>query len=54
MSNPNMIRFKDMIMDEHLEMIEQSDQEALRAREEIKALETIEAWRRGLILIEAT
>jgi hypothetical protein len=33
-------------------MIDQSTQEALRAREEIRATETIEAQRRGLLLIK--
>jgi hypothetical protein len=33
-------------------MIEQSPQEALRSREEIRASETTEAHRRGLLLIE--
>jgi hypothetical protein len=33
MANPNMTRFKAMSMDEQVEMIEQSSQEALRARE---------------------
>jgi hypothetical protein len=52
MANPNMTRFKAMSMDEHVEMIEQSAQEALRAREEIRATETTEAQRRGLLLIQ--
>jgi hypothetical protein len=52
MANPNMTRFKAMSMDEHVEMIEQSSQEALRSKEEIKASETIEAQRRGFLLIE--
>jgi hypothetical protein len=52
MANPNMTRFKAMSMDEQVEMIEQSAQEALRAREEIRVSETTEAQRRGLLLIE--
>jgi hypothetical protein len=41
-----------MRMDEQVETIEQSSQEALRAREEIRATETIEAQRRGFLLLE--
>jgi hypothetical protein len=52
MANPNMTRFKAMSMDEQVETIEQSAQEALRAREEIRATETTEAQRRGLLLLE--
>jgi hypothetical protein len=52
MANPNMTRFKSMSMDEEVETIEQSTQEALRAREEIKETETTKAQRRGLLLIE--
>jgi hypothetical protein len=37
MANPNMTRFKAMSMDEQVETIEQLTQEALRAREEIRA-----------------
>ena len=40
MSNPNMTNFKTMSMDEHVETIEQSNQEALRTKEEIKVVET--------------
>jgi hypothetical protein len=50
MANPNMTRFKAMSMDEQVEMIEKSAQEALRAREEIRVVETTEAQRRGLFL----
>jgi hypothetical protein len=50
MANPNMTRFKPMRMDEQVEMIEKLDQEALRAREEIRAVETKKAQRRGLFL----
>jgi hypothetical protein len=52
MANPNMTRFKAMSMDEQVETIEQSAQEALRAREEIRVAETTEAQRRGLLLLE--
>jgi hypothetical protein len=48
MDNPNMNRLKSMSMDEQVETIEQSDQEALRAREEIRASKTTKAQRRGL------
>jgi hypothetical protein len=41
MSKPNMTRFKTMSMDEQVETIEQSAQEALRAREEIRATKTV-------------
>jgi hypothetical protein len=47
-----MTRFKAMRMDEHVETIEHSAQEALRVREEIRAAETIESQRRGLLLLE--
>jgi hypothetical protein len=50
MANPNMTRFKAMSMDEQVETIEKSAQEALRAREEIRVVETTEAQRRGLFL----
>jgi hypothetical protein len=43
-----MTRFKAMSMDEQVETIEQSTQEALRVREEIRAAETTKAQRRGL------
>jgi hypothetical protein len=52
MANPNMTRFKAMSMDEQVETIEQSTQEALRAKEEIREAETTKAQRRGLILLE--
>ena len=41
-----------MSMDEHVEMIDNSTQEAFRAREEIRVLETTEAQRRGFLLLE--
>jgi hypothetical protein len=40
MANLNTTRFKAMSVDEQVEMIEKSSQEALRAREEIRAVET--------------
>jgi hypothetical protein len=46
MANPNITRLKAMCMDEQVEIIEQSTQEALKAREEIRAPETIEVQRR--------
>jgi len=52
MANPIMTRFKAMGMDEQVETIEQSAQEALRTREEIKVVEIKEAQRRGLPLLE--
>jgi hypothetical protein len=52
MANLNMNRFKDMSMDGHMETIEQSAQEALRVREEIRASETTEAQRRGFLFLE--
>jgi hypothetical protein len=47
MANPSMTRFKSMSMDKHVDTIEKSSQEALRAREEIRVAETTEAQRRG-------
>jgi hypothetical protein len=52
MANLNMTRFKAMSMDEQVETIEKSAQEALRVREEIRAAETTEAQRRGFLLLE--
>jgi hypothetical protein len=53
MANPNMTRFKAMSMDEQVETIEKSAQEALRAREEIRVVEKQQkAQRRGLLLIQ--
>jgi hypothetical protein len=40
--DPKMTRFKAMSLDEQKSTIEQSDQEALRAREEIRAAEATE------------
>jgi hypothetical protein len=50
--NPNMTRFKAMTMDEQVETIEQMAQEALRVREENRAVEATEAQRRGMLLLE--
>jgi hypothetical protein len=52
MANPNMTRFKAMSMDEQVETIEESSQEALKAREDIRATKTTEAQRRGFLLLE--
>jgi hypothetical protein len=52
MANPNMTRFKAMSMDEKVETIEKSSQEALRVQEEIIVEETTEAQRRGFLLLE--
>ena len=52
MANPNMTIFKALRMEEQVETIEQSAQEALRVQEEIIATKTIEAQRRGLLLLE--
>jgi hypothetical protein len=43
MVDPRMTRFKSMSLDEQVETLEQSAQGALRAREEIIAVETTEA-----------
>jgi hypothetical protein len=47
-----MTRFKAMKMDEHVEMIGQTTQEALRVREENKAVEATKEQMRGLLLLE--
>jgi hypothetical protein len=52
MANPNMTRFKAMSMDEKVDTIEKSSQEALRVQEEIIVEETTEAQRRGFLLLE--
>ena len=41
-----------MIMDEQVEMIKQMAQEALRVREENRAVEATKAHRRGMLLLE--
>jgi hypothetical protein len=50
--NPNMTRFKAMSMDEQVEMIEQTNQESLGVREYNREVESIEAQRRGIFLLE--
>jgi hypothetical protein len=50
--NPKMMRFKEITMDEHVEMIEHIAQEALRVREENKAVEATKGQRRGMLLLE--
>lgn len=47
-----MTKFKAMTMDEQVETIEKTIQEALRVREENKAVEATEAQRRGILLLE--
>jgi hypothetical protein len=42
-ANPNMTKFKEMTMDEQVETIEKTTQEALRVREENQATEENEA-----------
>ena len=44
--------FKVMIMDEQVEMIEHTNQESLKVREENIAIEATEAQRRGILLLE--
>jgi len=48
MAKPNMTKFKAMSMDEQVEKIEQSTQEALRAREEIRATKATKVKNMGL------
>jgi hypothetical protein len=50
--NPNMTKFKAMTMDEQVETIEHTAQEAIRVREENRAAEETEAQRRGILLLE--
>jgi hypothetical protein len=47
-----MTRFKAMNMDEQVETIEESTQETLRVREEIRAIEPTKEKRRWLVLLE--
>jgi hypothetical protein len=47
-----MTRLKSMSMDEKVETIEQSTQESLRVREEIRLAETTESQRKGFLLLE--
>jgi hypothetical protein len=46
--NPNMTKFKAMSMDEKVETIDKTTQEALRVREENRAIEVVKARRRGI------
>jgi hypothetical protein len=48
-ANPSMTKFKAMTMDEQVETIEHTTQEAIRVREETRAAE---AWKRGTLLLE--
>jgi hypothetical protein len=50
MVDPKINRFKAMSMDEQEKTIEQSTQEALRVREEIRAAEVTQVWNRGLTM----
>jgi hypothetical protein len=50
MVDPKMNKFKAMSMDEQATKIEQPDQEALRAREEIRATEATKVQNKGLSL----
>jgi hypothetical protein len=54
MVDPKMTRFRAMSMDEHATKIEQSAQEALRAKKEIRAGEVIEVQNRGLSMTPKT
>jgi hypothetical protein len=47
-----MTRFKEMSMEEQVDTIEQLAQEALRVRDESRAIEATEAQRRGMLLLE--
>jgi hypothetical protein len=51
-ANPNMTKFKAMSLDEQVETIEQTTQEALRVRDESRTVEATEARRRGMLLLE--
>jgi hypothetical protein len=51
MANSKITRFKDMRMDKQVDTIENSSQEALRVREEIRATETTKEQRPGLIML---
>jgi hypothetical protein len=50
MADPKMTRFKAMSMDEQVETIEKLAQEALRAREEIRAEKATEVQNSGLVM----
>jgi hypothetical protein len=43
--------FKSMTMDEQVETIEQTTQEALKVRDKNRAVEAIEAQRRGMLFL---
>ena len=47
-----MIKFKEMTMDEQVETIEHTSQEAIRVREENQEVEATKAQRRGILLLE--
>jgi hypothetical protein len=47
-----MARFKVMSMDEQVETIEKTIQEAFRVREENREVEAAEELRRGMLLLE--
>jgi hypothetical protein len=47
-----MTKFKAMTMDEQVETIEHTTQEAIRIREENRAAEATKAWKRGTLLLE--
>jgi hypothetical protein len=51
-ANLNMTKFKVMSLDEQVETIEQTTQEALRVRDERRTIEATEAQRRGMLLLE--
>ena len=47
-----MTKFKAMSLDEQVETIEQTAQEALRVRDESKTVEVAKARSRGMLLLE--
>ena len=47
-----MNKFKELTMDEKVEKIEKTTQEALRVREKNRAVEAAKARRRGILLLE--
>jgi len=51
-ANQNMIKFKVMTMDEHVDTIDQTTQEYLTARDENRVVEVVETRRRGILLLE--
>jgi hypothetical protein len=50
--NLDMTKFKAISLDDHVETIEQTNQEALRVRDESRTMEEAEARRRGVLLLE--